>query len=100
MLLDARKRYAYGDQTLLFDHPSTVGLIRHGDDEHPGSGLVLLISNDQDGDKTVDLGNGHAGERWHEITGSIQEEVVVDEDGKAVFTVRGRNLAVWVKAER
>ncbi len=35
-----------------------------------------------------------------EITGSIQEEVVVDEDGKAVFTVRGRNLAVWVKAER
>ncbi len=100
MLLDARKRYAYGDQTLLFDHPSTVGLIRHGEDGHPGSGLVLLISNDQDGDKTVDLGNGHAGERWHEITGSIQEEVVVDEDGKAVFTVRGRNLAVWVKAER
>ncbi len=97
ILLDARKNYAYGDQTLLFDHPSTVGLVRHGDESHPGSGLVLLMSNDMDGDKVIDLGENHAGEIWREMTGSIPDKVKIGDDGKGCFAVKGRNLAVWVK---
>ncbi len=98
-LLVARQKYAYGDQDLYFDHPSTVGLVRHGDADHAGSGLVFLMSNDEDGSKEMSLGPLRAGETWHEITGSIPEEIVLDENGTAVFTVKGRNLAVWVKKE-
>lgn len=99
ILLAARRDYAYGDQDLYFDHPSTVGLVRHGDAEHPGSGLVFLMSNDADGSKVVSIGAEHAGEEWREITGSIDERVTVGDDGCAEFTVRGRNLAVWVRDE-
>lgn len=97
ILLDARKRYAYGDQTLLFDHPTTVGLVRHGDQEHPGSGLVLLMSNDEDGSKNVEVGVDHAGEKWREITGCFPDPVEIGQDGRAEFPVRGRNISVWVK---
>lgn len=97
ILLEARRTRAYGEETRLFDHPSTVGLVRHGDGEHPGSGLVLLLSNGDDGTKKVDLGAEHAGESWKEITGSIGEKVVIGSDGSGVFSVKGRNLSVWTR---
>lgn len=97
ILLEARRRFAYGDQTLLFDHPATVGLVRHGDEQHPGSGLVLLLNNGEPGTKDVCLGQEHAGEVWREFTGSIADKVTLDENGQGTFSVEGRNLAVWVK---
>ncbi|MDE5903075.1 MAG: alpha-amylase, partial [Muribaculaceae bacterium] len=96
ILLHARRTYAYGDQTLLLDHPSTIGLIRHGDAEHPGSGLVLLMSNGADGTKQLSLGEAQAGRTWKEITGSIPEKLTLDDAGCGTFSVKGRNLAVWV----
>ena len=97
ILLGARRKYAYGDQIEYFDHPSTIGFIRMGDEEHPGSGLVFLMSNDEAGSKMMSLGKGHKGEVWHELTGSIQDEVTLDEEGNGEFSVDARNLAVWVK---
>ncbi len=76
---------------------STVGFVRTGDEEHPGSGLVFLMSNDEAGSKTMSLGKEYQGEVWHEITGSIPEEVTLDEEGNGEFSVQGRNLAVWIK---
>lgn len=55
------------------------------------------MSNDEAGSKMMSLGEGHKGEIWHEITGSIQEEVTLDEEGNGEFSVDARNLAVWVK---
>lgn len=46
-----------------------------------------------------DLGKKHKGEVWHEITGSIQDEVTLDDEGKGEFMVDGRNIAVWVKKD-
>lgn len=97
ILLEARRRFAYGEETRLLDHASTVGLVRHGDAEHPGSGLVLLLSNGDDGTKKVCVGPEHAGENWKELTGSICENVIIDSDGYGEFSVKGRNLSVWVK---
>lgn len=96
ILLQARRRYAYGDQTLLFDHPSTVGLVRHGDAEHPGSGLVLLMTNGSEGSKEVTLGADRAGSVWHEITGSNPTAVTLDADGRGTFSVAAGKIAVWV----
>ncbi len=97
LLLDARRRYAYGEQTLYFDHPSCVGLVRHGDDEHPGSGLALIISNDEAGEKYMELGELRAGETWIDLTGNRPEEITLDERGGGTFPVSPRNLAVWVR---
>lgn len=99
LLLEARRRFAFGDQTLVFDHPNTVALVRHGDAEHPGSGLVLLLANGDAGTKHICLGKEHAGETWREFTGSIHDTLTLDADGCADFRVDGRNLAVWVPAD-
>lgn len=97
ILLDARRKYAYGDQIEYFDHPSAIGFIRTGDEEHVGSGLVFLMSNDEAGSKKMDLGEEHKGEIWHEITGNIQQEITLDEKGSGEFSVNTRNIAVWIK---
>ena len=100
ILLDARRRYAYGEQILYFDHPNTVGLVRKGNEEHPGSGLAMLLSNGEDGNKIMNVGVERKGETWHEITGNITDEVAIDDEGNGDFLVNGGKLAVWVKKDK
>jgi len=97
LLLDARRKYAYGEQHNYFDHPATVGFVRMGDKEHAGSGLVLLISNGGDGNKLMNVGIERKGEVWYDLTGNMKTEVVIDKDGNGNFLVEGGNLGVWVK---
>lgn len=97
-LLEIRKNHAYGEQTLYFDHPNTIGFVRMGDRQRPGSGIAVLISNGENGDKTMNVGKQHAGETWREATGNVQETVTIDQDGNGAFTVHGGNAAVWVPA--
>ena len=56
MLLRARKEYAYGEEVDYFDHPNTIGFVRLGDSGHADSGLALVISNGEDGEKTMSVG--------------------------------------------
>lgn len=97
ILLDARRRYAYGEQIDYFDHPSTIAFFRTGTADRPDSGLVFVMSNDEAGTKSLVLGAEHAGETWHEITGSIPDEVVLDGDGCGCFRVESRNISVWIR---
>lgn len=96
ILLEARRSYAYGEQQDYFDHSHIVGFVRMGDEKHPGSGLVLLLSNSENGGKIMYVGKNHKGEIWHEITGDRKEEVTIGDDGKAEFLVSGGKLAVWI----
>lgn len=97
LLLDARRKYAYGEENIYFDHPGTVGFTRQGEEEHPGSGLAFLMSNNEGGEKMMNVGAHRKGEIWRELTGSILEEVPIDKDGNGNFKVAGRNLAIWVR---
>jgi alpha-amylase len=97
ILLQARHKYAYGEQVDYFDHVATVGFVRTGDKEHPGSGLALLISNGEDGNKMMNVGAVRKGEVWRELTGNIKDKVVIDENGNGNFLVEGGKLSVWVK---
>ncbi|NPD91490.1 alpha-amylase [Xylanibacter muris] len=94
-LLDVRQRCAHGIQTDYFDHPCTIGFTRQGVEKIPGSGLALLISNGEDGEKQMNVGIQHAGEVWHEITGNRTEEVTIDNEGNGLFFVSGGKAAVW-----
>ena len=97
ILLDVRRKYAYGKQNYYFDHPNVVGFTREGDDIRENSGLALLVSNGDDGDKQMYVGEHHKGEVWKEITGSIKDEITIGDDGNALFTVKGGKIAVWIK---
>lgn len=97
LLLDARQKYAHGDQKNYFDHPSIVGFVRTGDKEHSDSGLAVLITNGQKGHKIMHVGLNRSGEIWHELTGSIKTKVLIDNEGDGDFLVDECNLAVWVK---
>ncbi|WP_424244333.1 alpha-amylase [Elusimicrobium posterum] len=97
ILLDARKKFAYGDQVVYFDHANTAGFVRMGDAEHPGSGMAFLMASGDNGNKTMNVGAQRKGEVWREFTGNIKEEVTIDENGNGNFTVSGGNVAVWVK---
>lgn len=96
ILLDTRRKYAYGEQWNYFDHPNIVGFVRTGDKAHPASGLALLMSNGKDGEKVMYVGEDHRGEVWYEVTGNRSEKIVIDDQGKACFLVSGGKLAVWV----
>lgn len=96
ILLETRHQYAFGEQVNYFDHPNTVGFVRMGDEAHAGSGLALLISNGEDGDKVMNVGENRRGEVWHEVSGNRMEEITIDEQGNATFLVSGGKLAVWV----
>lgn len=56
MLLRVRKEYAYGEEVDYFDHPNTIGFVRLGDPGHADSGLAVVISNGEDGEKTMSVG--------------------------------------------
>lgn len=96
-LLKARKLYAYGKQNDYFDHPNTIGWTREGDEEHEHSGLAVLLTNGSDGEKRMYVGQKFAGMRFYDSTGNMDELVTIEEDGNALFKVKGGSVSVWVK---
>ena len=96
-LLYARKLFAYGEQINYFDDPNLIAIVRTGSEEHPNSGLVLLILNHLDASKKINIGQEHANEVWHEITDNITDEITIDENGEGEFLVNAGKAVVWVK---
>ena len=99
LCLAARRQYAFGEQNPYFDHGNTVGLVRLGDAEHPGSGLAFLMATGDEGKKVMNVGKEKAGEVWHEFTGNREGEITIDAEGNGEFSVSGGNIAIWVKKE-
>ncbi|QKS72910.1 alpha-amylase [Paenalkalicoccus suaedae] len=96
-LLIARRDYAYGDQDDYFDHGNTIGWVRYGIKEVEGSGCAVVLSNGEEGDKHMFVGDDTEGEVWYDITGNREEEVTIGEDGKGVFPVNGGSVSVYVR---
>jgi FliA/WhiG family RNA polymerase sigma factor len=96
-LILARQRFAHGVQTLFFDHPNCIAFSRSGTDEYPG--CVVVMSNGDDGEKTINLGENYGNKTWRDFLGSRQESVVTDENGEATFFCNGGSVSVWVIEE-
>lgn len=93
VFLDARKRYAYGEQYDYFDHNNCVGFTRLGDDEHPGA-LAVVLSNGDAGTKTMET--GQANKVYRDATGHAEETITTDENGWAEFRCNAGSVSVWV----
>lgn len=96
-LLDARKRFAYGQQRDYFDHPNCIGWTREGTDGQEGSGCAVLLSNSEDGFKDMEIGARHKGKTFIDLLGVHTAEVLIREDGWAQFPVPAGAIAVWVE---
>ncbi|UQZ33980.1 alpha-amylase [Paenibacillus sp. PK3_47] len=94
-LLYTRYHKAYGQQDDYFDHPNTIGWVRHGVEEIPGSGCAVVISNGDEGEKRMFVGEARAGESWEDFTRNREESITIDGEGWAVFPVNGGSVSVW-----
>jgi alpha-amylase len=96
-LLAARRDLAYGVQRDWFDHWDVIGWTREGDDDHPGSGLAVLMSDGPGGSKWMQVGNRHAGETFVDLLGHSQGTVTINSDGWGEFRTEGGSVSVWAK---
>lgn len=96
-LIDARRRYAHGAQTDLFDDPHAIGFIRHGTDQEPG--CVVMMSNGDTAEKAVDLGKAHAGATFHDLLGHCTQDCTADDAGRVTLYAPAGGVSVWVRAE-
>ncbi len=96
-LIEARREFAYGEQIDYFDHHDIIAWVRTGDDEHPNSGLVTIMSDGPGGPKTINVGPRLANTVFYDYTGNVKETVYVDKDGNGIFYCNGGSVSVWVK---
>ena len=96
-MMKLRREYAYGEQIDYLDHHDVIGWIRTGDDEHPNSGLVTIMSDGPGGGKTINVGPRLADSVFYDYTGRVKETVYVDKDGNGIFYCDGGSVSVWVK---
>jgi len=94
-LIQARREFAYGTQRDYFDHANCIGWTREGDDEH--SGCAVLLSNGEEGNKTMEVGKQYAGKTFVDFLKRHPAEVIIDENGFAEFYVHGGSVSVWVQ---
>jgi alpha-amylase len=98
-LMKARKDLAYGAQRDYLDHGNCIGWTREGDAEHPGSGCAVLMSNGDDGFKTMEVGKAHAGKTFTDWLGKHPAKIKIDAEGKGEFPVGGGQVAVWAESK-
>ncbi|KAF5356527.1 hypothetical protein D9758_008261 [Tetrapyrgos nigripes] len=96
-LIRARKLFAYGELRDYWDHPNCVGWVRTGDQENGRDGCAVVLCNGEEGFKRMEVGKEHANEKWTDILGWHQDEVVIGEDGWGDFRCSARSVSVWVK---
>jgi len=94
-MMAARRLSAYGAQHDYFDSPDLVGWTREGDDEHPGSGLAVVLTDSSEGSKHMYVGARHANARFRDVLGGFAAPVTIGGDGCAVFPVHGGSVSVW-----
>lgn len=98
--IKARKHFAFGEQRDYWDHPTTVGWVRTGTEQHPDGCAVVLCVGDEEGTKRMEVGKEHAGKVYVDAIGWMPDtEVTVGEDGWAEFKSPAHSVAVWVNKE-
>ena len=96
-MITVRKDYAYGDQIDYLDDHDIIAWVRTGDDMHPMSGFVTIMSDGPGGGKTINVGSRLANKVFYDYTGNVKETVYVDQEGNGIFYCNGGSVSVWVR---
>jgi alpha-amylase len=54
------------------------------------------MSNGDDGEKTLHLGDNYGQKTWRDFLGNREETVTTNEQGEGTFTCQGGSVSVWV----
>jgi alpha-amylase len=92
--LDARRRYAWGEQVDYTDDPNRVGWTRLGDAEHPAA-MAVLMSDGPGGSKWMDVARPNA--TFVDRTEHVKDPVRTNADGWGEFRCNGGSVSVWVQ---
>ncbi|RZK58547.1 MAG: alpha-amylase [Pedobacter sp.] len=95
-LLKVREDLSYGEQRDYLDHNNCIGWTRAGDEEHPNSGVAVLMSNGDEGFKKMEIGKHFTGKIFIDILGKRNEEVIIDDEGWGEFFCEAGSVSVWV----
>ncbi len=95
LLLRARMYYAHGTQRDYFDHPNCIGWTREGNDKH--SGCAVLISNGDDGFKSMEIGRRYAGRTFYDLLEKNPAQVKINDDGWGEFFAPAGGVSVWIE---
>lgn len=96
-LLRVRKYFAYGEQNDYFFDDSIIGFTREGDDEHPDSGLAVVMTDKNGGSIEMNVGKRFANSIFYDCTGNIEETVSLDNEGNGSFYCKDGSCSVWIK---
>jgi alpha-amylase len=94
-LLYARYHKAYGDQEDYLDDPHIIGWVRRGVEEIGRSGCAVVISNKDEGEIRMFVGENRGGELWVDLTNTRGDHITIEADGFATFPVNGGHVSVW-----
>jgi alpha-amylase len=97
-LLALRRYYGYGKQVDYFDAHDCIGWTRQGEQEKPGSGCAVLLSNNpaKKLSKKMNVGKQFAGASFHNYLRNDLDKVVIDKNGIGEFFVPPAGVAVWI----
>jgi len=93
-LMHARNNFAYGTQRDYFDHGNCIGWTREGNEEHEG--CAVLMTNGDDGNKSMEIGNRYAGKIFIDLLQKHAAEVTINDEGWGEFFVNAGSVSVWV----
>lgn len=95
-IMQVRKDLAYGTQRDYFESSDIIGWVREGNEERKRSGCAVVICNPEGREIRMSMGERFKGRTMKDITGSIQDPIVLDENGEGLFRVGGGSVSVWV----
>jgi alpha-amylase len=95
-LAKIRKNFAYGDQDDYFDSASSIGWVRHGDENHPYKCAVIISTGDM---TTINMfvGEEQSGKVYADYTGNNDGRVNIDDEGFGAFAVSPGSISVWIE---
>ena len=96
LLIYVRKKYSYGKQNDYIDHPDIIGWTREGDEDHVNSGLAVLMTNAEGGNKRMYIGKQFAKCKFVDCLRHRKEVVEIDEEGYGLFFVEGGSVSVYI----
>lgn len=95
-MLRARQERALGEQTDYLDDFHLIGWTRAGDEQVPGSGCAVVLSDGAGGAKSMCMGVRFAGMTFQDLLGNCSQEITIGEDGCGVFPAEGGSVSVWI----
>jgi alpha-amylase len=96
-MLKIRQQFLEGEQNDYFDHPNIIAWCNKGTEQNTDSGFVVVLSNNEDGFKEINLGKHNGGKSFVDVTESFKDAVTTNEEGVAIFPVKERSISIWMK---